>query len=197
MNWIEPASAATSAVAAIVAVSVAGWSIFEGRRLFNLQTSPEIIVYMERNSRFPDAADLVIANIGSAPAVDVHLDWPKDIEFFGLYEGQRDHIFILDNGIKLFAPGQRFSYSVGIFSEMDKSDVSIQVSYYRKGDEKRRKKMIADFLIRPRELDGMAEWNNREKEAQISIKKAMDALTRGRISVKVKTVDERPTPKSN
>jgi hypothetical protein len=187
-SWIETSTAVVSAVAAVIAVVVAGWSIFEGRRLYLLQTSPEIVIYIGRNERFHDAADLVITNIGLAPAVDVRFHWPEDTKLFGLYEGQRESIYILDKGIKFLPPGQRYSYSVGVFRDMDQSETTGCVSYYRHGDTNRRRQLSEKFLLRPKELMGMAEWNDREKEAQIALSKAMDALRLGRITVKTRDV---------
>ena len=187
MNSIEMLSAIISTVSAVIAVVVAAWAIYEGRRLYTLQTNPEVVLYLERNDRYPDAVDLIIANIVAAPASNVEFEYPIDSPLLQLFEDQREKTFVIDNGIVMLMPGQKYRFAAGIFRDMNKSVLKVCATYYRSVSRRTSNVFTNCFLLRPRELDGYGEWTNHQLEALKSVKKAADALVRGKVEIAIKS----------
>lgn len=183
MGWVEPVSAAVSAVAALIAVAMARWAVLESQRLRKVQTSPEVVVYLERNDRMRTVVDLVISNIGLAPAYLVRIEAPNRPIPFGMVPAES--VWILGHGIGFLAPGHAFRFSLNTFPELPKDDVVVDVAYYAEGEIDAGRPRQSSFTLRPREFEGFGEWQDRYREAAIAIKQGMDALRRGRVRVRV------------
>jgi len=188
---IQTIGAAVSSLAAVGAVAMAGWTVLETRRLREAQTSPEVIVYLERNDRVRSVVDLVIRNIGAAPAYLVDIQTPNKPIPFGMVK--EDNAYVLRNGINFFPPDHGYRFSLNTYTELPKDEVTVDVCYFAKEEIDHRPCRRQSFTLRPLEFEGFGEWQDREREANIatkkgmdSLKKAMDVFVRGRIKLTVR-----------
>ncbi len=185
MKWIEVLSASVSALAAVLAVLMAGWTVVESRRLREAQTAPEVVVYLTRNDRVRRIVDLVISNIGHAPALNVRFETPVRPIPFALYHGHAESMYVLQHGINFLAPSQTFRFSINAYPDLPKDEITVNVSYFAKGEVARGEPRRDSFQLRPMEFEGFAEWQDREREGWIALKKGMDALIQGKITVRI------------
>jgi hypothetical protein len=198
LSAIQTIGAAVSALAAVGAGVMAGWTVLETRRLREAQTSPEVIVYLERNDRVRTVVDLVIGNIGAAPAYKVDIKTPNKPIPFGMVK--EESVYVLRNGINFFPPGHRYRFSLNTYPKLPKDEVTVDVCYFAKDEIDHRPCRRQSFTLRPMEFEGFGEWQDREREANIatktgmdSLKKAMDAFRRGLITLTVRPETRSPS----
>jgi hypothetical protein len=170
---IETAAAAVTALATVIAVVMAGWTVLESRRLREVQTSPEVIVYLDMNERAENVVDLVVRNIGVAPAYLVKLDNAGKIPF-GLIPVE--DVYVVHHGINLMAPGQAIRFSLNTYNALPSDEVTIDVCYFAKGEADHRPCRRQSFTLRPLEFQGIGGFENRQRSAWIATKKGMDSL---------------------
>lgn len=189
MSTTETISSAISALAAVIAVIMAGWTVMESRRLREATTSPEVVVYLDRNARVFRVIDLVVRNIGNAPAYNIMIKAPNKPIPFGFFASES--VYMLQHGLRFMAPGQEYRFSLNTYSEMAKDEVIVDVSYYAKEEIETDKERHTTFTLRPLEQEGYSEFTDREREAQIALTEAMKALVRGKITIKLDEDEQR------
>jgi hypothetical protein len=191
---IGSAADSIAAFAAVAAVCMAAWTVLESRRLREATTSPEVVVYLARNDRFRNSLDLIVHNIGTAPAYLVKFEIKGNPIPFGWWE--QDQIYILTNGINFFPPGQLFRFSINEYKNVPKDEVTIDVCYFAKGEADQKPCRRESFTLRPLEFGSFAEWTDWEKEANRATKDGMKELIRtlGALQAGTIKIGVRPEP---
>lgn len=72
VDWIA-VSAGVTALAAVVYTAFTIWLVQETKRMRRAQTDPCVVVYMRQVPSAPHCFELVLENVGKAPACNVHL----------------------------------------------------------------------------------------------------------------------------
>ena len=189
LDTVQMIASAISAFAAVAATVAAIWAINQSRQIHHETTSPDVAVYLERNQRWWRALDLVIRNIGPAPAYFVQFRVQSEDGLpFGFFSSES--VYLLQHGIRYLAPGQEFRFTVDEYLKIQDQQTTLAVSYYARHEISSGEPRTEHFTLIPHEHSAYTEFQNREREAHIAIKDTLDALRYGRITVNVRSEDE-------
>lgn len=99
IDWIA-ASAAVTAVAAVLYTGFTIWLVLETMRMRRAQTDPCVIVYMRQVRSAPHCFELVVENVGKGPACNVHLQPTRSIPSaaFGIEKLEVDSCVPMSSG---------------------------------------------------------------------------------------------------
>jgi hypothetical protein len=123
----------------IVAASIAFWQVNEARRLREAQAQPYVVVSLESDPDHPWAISIVVKNIGTTVARNIHLDFDPPLASTLDKDSDRrmiDWIAIRD-GIPTLVPGQSmgmlFDSLLSRYADIDSNEfprkTSVTVSY--------------------------------------------------------------------
>lgn len=124
MDWVQVAALAVSTIAAISAIA----SVVIAYKVYRRNTNPRVVAYI-------DKADtlllLVIANIGSSPALDVQIDIDGKVTYADPFEAEFGRSFV-SRGVPVLMPGSARSTVIGpagAFPKVPKRMPVAKVSY--------------------------------------------------------------------
>lgn len=100
LSWVSGVAAVASGVVAY--------------RVYRSQTSPDVIVYVDSDTRGSMMAALFVENIGSAPAFDVALSVSGDVAV-GAEQGKETVSSFLSREVAMLPPGSRRGVYLGTF----------------------------------------------------------------------------------
>jgi hypothetical protein len=133
---------------ATVIYAVLTWRLVsETRRMREAQTEPNIFVNLQPREEWINFIDMVIQNIGSGPAYNIHMIYDKDFEF------SRGHflseLVLFKNGINSLSPNQKLSFFLTSMIEdyelKIKSIVKINIVYQNKNGKTYENRYVLDF----------------------------------------------------
>lgn len=117
---------------AAIATVVASWA---GLRTLVIQTSPNIIMFIQPDDVSPSLARLVIRNIGEAPAYNVSFRLSPDLFLKDSFEYKHASV-VFDRGYAILPPKQERDIILGRFEDLKglwgSSIVEVNVSFSKK-----------------------------------------------------------------
>lgn len=136
MSELDIVSIWISSMVAIATV-VASWA---GLRTLVIQTSPNIIMFIQSDDDSPSLARLVIRNIGEAPAYNVSFQLSPDLFLKDSFEYKHASV-VFDRGYAILPPKQERDILLGKFEDLEElwghSIVEVEVSYSKKYGRRR------------------------------------------------------------
>ncbi len=115
-----------------IATVVASWA---GLRTLVIQTSPNIIMFIQPDDDSPSLARLVIRNIGEAPAYNVSFRLSPDLFLKDSFEYKHASV-VFDRGYAILPPKQGRDILLGSFEDLEglwgRSIVDVNVSFSKK-----------------------------------------------------------------
>lgn len=131
MSELDIVSIWISSMVAIATV-VASWA---GLRTLVIQTSPNIIMFIQPDDDSPSLARLVIRNIGEAPAYNVSFRLSPDLFLKDSFEYKHASV-VFDRGYAILPPKQERDILLGSFEDLEglwgRSIVDVNVSFSKK-----------------------------------------------------------------
>lgn len=131
MSELDIVSIWISSMVAIATV-VASWA---GLRTLVIQTSPNIIMFIQPDDDSPSLARLVIRNIGEAPAYNVSFRLSPDLFLKDSFEYKHASV-VFDRGYAILPPKQERDILLGSFEDLEglwgHSIVDVNVSFSKK-----------------------------------------------------------------
>lgn len=131
MSELDIVSIWISSMVAIATV-VASWV---GLRTLVIQTSPNIIMFIQPDDDSPSLARLVIRNIGEAPAYNVSFRLSPDLFLKDSFEYKHASV-VFDRGYAILPPKQERDILLGSFEDLEglwgRSIVDVNVSFSKK-----------------------------------------------------------------
>ncbi len=131
-------------------------------RLRQVETDPEISIYLEAGHSSQPLISLVIGNIGRGPAYDVRFTVSPDDPIWENHDWRLTKITFLrnDEGLPYMAPGQMIRVDIGTFMSLRKTPFSISASYLSKAQHRSKRRssrpFASSFTLSVGKFEGMA-----------------------------------------
>jgi len=189
--------------AAIVSIATVAYSILtivlveETIKLREVQTEPEIVVYLQIPEDLPSFFHIVVRNIGGGTAYNVRWKFDQNAILAKERGSRLDGQHFFTKGADYFAPGQVYSSMFGVGPELLQDPPApallLQVSY----ENRQRKKYFREYSIDPMQFYGRS-WIGGRGLPEIAsslkdIKKDLDHVVSGfsRLNVNIYDSNER------
>lgn len=178
-----------STLAAILAGAGAIYAANEARKLRIEQTLPEVSIFLESHPDADNVAQLVIQNIGQRPAHHIRFLMSGNSALKQKVDA-RD-IYIIKNELPYLAPGRSLRFMIATWSEIGEDSLEITVSYTKhRNDDAQERSAVETYILDPKQVGGMLNLTNFNRQAAGAVHDAMIALKLGRITVSVKDGDK-------
>lgn len=132
-NW----SILISTVFALINVFFAGFLYKETKKIREVETEPEISIYLEQNSVVSGVYDIVVKNIGKGAAYKLIIEFDHNAELIRKQQFRKLNELGFFQGIEYFAPNQEYRTWFGgqeLFPEVPLEPLTIQAHYTNKNN---------------------------------------------------------------
>ncbi len=189
MENIQIICTAVIAIATFLYALLTFFIVKETIRLREIQTEPDVVVYLQVTDNEPYTLDIVAKNIGAGPALNVVWSFDKRAPLIVDKKTGLDKIKFLDR-VEFFPPGIEYRSLLGgpnLFQEPVSPPLDVSVTYTNRLN----KIYSRSFRIDPQELFGRS-WIDNNNIHEISrslqnISRQVDHLTSGFHRLKVDT----------